>query len=65
MKDDTDAHLFSAKRAVELRQQARDQIVRSQWLTGVACTAQARAASLCSESATLLNEMRFRQTNRR
>jgi hypothetical protein len=65
MAADPDTHLFSPKRIVELRQRARDQITRSQWLTGVACTAQARAASLCTESATLLDEMRFRQTTRR
>jgi hypothetical protein len=65
MAADPDTHLFLAKRGAELRQRARDQITRSQWLTGIACTAQARAASLCSESATLLDEMHFRQSIRR
>jgi hypothetical protein len=65
MEDDTDTHLLSVGRTVELRQRAWDQIIRSQWLTGMACTAQERAASLRAESATLLDEMHFGRTNRR
>jgi hypothetical protein len=40
----------------------QDEIARSQWLGGVARDAQAHAASLCTEGAMLVDEVRFRQS---
>ena len=47
-----------------LRERATAAIARTQELDRVSRAAQAHAASLCAESAMLLDEMRFRRTDR-
>jgi hypothetical protein len=48
-----------------LRERATAAVARTQELDRVSRTAQAHAASLCAESAMLLDEMCFRRTARR